>query len=84
MLVQYTNSVYLSGIHHCPHADSESTFRHLANVPSKETSIGLNGVDSQGLDSGTGSKGGAWLIEGYVAIWTNTWKREGVCTCVYM
>ena len=62
---------YLSGIHHSSHADSEGHLWHLVDVPSEKAGIGLDGVHSQGLDSGTRREGGAWLVEGYVTIRTN-------------
>lgn len=59
-------------IHHCANSYSKSHGRDFGQISIKETSIGQDGVHSQGLDPGARHKTGARLIESNVTIGPNT------------
>lgn len=63
---------YLTGIHHCANTYSKSHGRDFWQISIKETSIGQDGVHSQGLDPGSRHKTRAGLVESNVTIRSNT------------
>lgn len=67
-----TSAFYLSSIHNCAHPNSESHGGDFRQVVSKEASIGYYSVLGQCLHSRPRHQTGTGLIEGNVAIWSNS------------
>lgn len=56
--------------------DGESHAGHLVDIVVEETRVGKNGVVGEGLDTGAAGQAGAGLVEGNVAILTNTGEEK--------
>lgn len=65
---------YLTGVHHGSNSYSKSHGWDLGQISVEETSVGQDGVHSQGLDSGSRHKTRAGLIESDVTIRSNTYN----------
>jgi len=75
MVLNYNNwNINLLGVHDSANPNSEGSGWHLRNVPPEEARVGDDGFLSQSLHTGTRHQTRAWLIERYMAIWTNAWS----------
>ena len=61
-------------VHDSAHSHSQCHCRHLWEIPIKEPGISHDRVFCQGLHPSPGNQTGARLVEGNVAIWSNTWQ----------
>lgn len=66
----------LLGAHDGSHADGQGHGGNLGEVVAEEAGVGQDGVLGQGLDPGLGDQAGARLVEGDVAVGSDTYHHH--------
>jgi hypothetical protein len=60
----------------CANANSQCHARNLAHIAAEEAGIGEHGIVGKRLHASPRGQAGSGLIEGNVAIWTNTTEEK--------
>ena len=81
LVVAIHHNQHFLGIHHCAYTNGQSCLRHQVDIVVEETTIGDDGIGSEGLLAGAALQAGAWLVEGNVAIRANATHEQVDAAC---